>query len=247
MDIGLIQDGPTPGAWNMAVDEALLEAVADARNGGWLRFYQWDQPTVSLGYFQCYADRRQHLPSIQCPLVRRSTGGGAIIHADELTYSCCLPVSSHSHERSRALYRAFHDTFIEELASRGIHARICGDMPQDPASEEPFLCFLRRAKEDVLLGGSKILGSAQRRRHRGLLQHGSVLLKSTECSPELRGLEDIAGIRLEPGELAVRWASRIADRLGVQLHPSVLGSAEAGRAERWREDRFQHEGWTRKR
>ncbi len=82
----LIVDPPQAGAWNMAVDEALLESAVA---GGLpvFRLYQWSEPTLSLGYFQAVADRQQHPASHGCPLVRRRSGGGAILHAHELTYA----------------------------------------------------------------------------------------------------------------------------------------------------------------
>ena len=84
MDTGrLIIDSPAEGAWNMAVDEALLDSCS--RTGmPTLRFYQWSKATLSLGYFQRHRDREQHVASRDCPLVRRSTGGRAIIHDQEL-------------------------------------------------------------------------------------------------------------------------------------------------------------------
>ena len=75
----LIIDPPASGAWNMAVDEALLIDAADSGIAT-LRFYQWDVPTLSLGYFQAYDDRHQHAASGDCVCVRRQTGGGAIVH-----------------------------------------------------------------------------------------------------------------------------------------------------------------------
>src|ERR1700690_2091076 len=86
----LIVDPPGEGAWNMALDEALLEA---AQNEGiaTLRFYSWREATLSLGYFQGAADRRLHQASADCASVRRASGGGAILHDCELTYSIALP------------------------------------------------------------------------------------------------------------------------------------------------------------
>jgi hypothetical protein len=90
VDIRLIIDPPQNGAWNMAVDEALLlDAIEDG--SATLRFYQWSEPTLSLGYFQRYADRNQHHASRNCAIVRRQSGGGAILHDRELTYSLVLP------------------------------------------------------------------------------------------------------------------------------------------------------------
>ncbi len=75
----LIIDPPAAGRWNMAVDEALLLSAASRRTVT-LRVYQWEVPTLSLGYFQPHAQREQHASSRHCPLVRRATGGGAIVH-----------------------------------------------------------------------------------------------------------------------------------------------------------------------
>src|SRR2546421_118466 len=74
-----VVDPPADGAWTMAVDEALLEATE--RDGlATIRFYEWSEPTLSLGYFQAHAERRLHTASAACTLVRRTSGGGAILH-----------------------------------------------------------------------------------------------------------------------------------------------------------------------
>ncbi|MEM6330787.1 MAG: lipoate--protein ligase family protein, partial [Planctomycetota bacterium] len=86
----LIVDPPQPGARNMAVDEALLDAAA-AGAGATLRLYRWSSPTLSLGYFQPLAARAAHPASAGCPCVRRHSGGGAIVHDHELTYSLAVP------------------------------------------------------------------------------------------------------------------------------------------------------------
>ena len=74
----------------MAVDEALVDDAA-ARGTCWLRFYGWAEPTLSLGYFQGHEERLAHRPSRQCPVVRRMSGGGAILHDAEITYSLAIP------------------------------------------------------------------------------------------------------------------------------------------------------------
>jgi lipoate-protein ligase A len=243
MDVRLIYHPPASGVWNMAVDEALHEMTCKTGQTGWLRFYRWEQPTLSLGYFQQHTDRQQHPPSLSCPLVRRSTGGGAILHAEELTYSLCVPLASHLDQRSQGLYQAVHETFIDELASRGIPARICGENNGTPVDKEPFLCFLRRSDFDILLGGHKVVGSAQRRRRLGLLQHGSVLLRSTRQSPELAGIEDISGICMDPWELARRWSHRIADRLQLRMDTVEFGDEVLQLARQWSAKRFAREDW----
>ncbi len=130
METRLICDGPADGVWNMAVDEALLETVGDgptsnaARVGmpaAVLRFYRWSPATLSLGYFQGASERAGHAASRDCPWVRRASGGGAILHDHELTYSFATAVANGlgGHE---ALYDAFHDTLVETLAAWGVRA-----------------------------------------------------------------------------------------------------------------------------
>ncbi len=101
IEFRLLIDPPAPGAWNMAVDEVLLDWSAQSGGYAW-RFYRWDEPTLSLGYFQPYEDRQRHPPSRACPAVRRATGGGAILHDAELTYSLAVPAGSPLANRRQA-------------------------------------------------------------------------------------------------------------------------------------------------
>ena len=117
-DVRLIIDPPRRGPWNMAVDEALLMDAVENGNAT-LRFYQWSEPTLSLGYFQRYADREQHAASRNCAVVRRQTGGGAILHDRELTYSLVLPPGHPLAAMRRSLYDAVHQAFIAALSRRG--------------------------------------------------------------------------------------------------------------------------------
>ena len=118
----LLIDPPADGAWNMAVDEVLLKAAAAGRCC--FRFYRWQVPTLSLGYFQAIDDRRRHVASFGCPVVRRSSGGGAIVHDRELTYSVALPGEHPLAMGRMLLYQAVHQTLIEVLAAAGIQAEI---------------------------------------------------------------------------------------------------------------------------
>jgi lipoate-protein ligase A len=247
MDCRLIFDAPAEGAWNMAMDEALLESVGRAGQGGCLRFYGWEVPTVSLGYFQHCADRRTHESSCSCPLVRRATGGGAIVHDLELTYSYTTVVGTHVGSELSALYEAFHATLVEELMRYAVAARLCRSPAKRPREQEPFLCFQRRAERDVLVGDAKIAGSAQRR-HRGtLLQHGSVLLRRSAAAPELEGIMELSSVRIDPKELAECWAVRVARSLGLTLRTGAASAHEVEAAQRFRVAQFADSGWTKRR
>lgn len=247
MECRLIFDAPAAGVWNMAMDEALLESAGRAGQGSCLRFYAWEVPTLSLGYFQHAADRATHAASCVCPAVRRATGGGAILHDVELTYSYTTAVGTHISSDLAALYDAFHAALVEELARYAVAARLCRTPLKRPREQEPFLCFQRRAERDVLVGDAKIAGSAQRR-HRGmLLQHGSVLLQRSSAAPELVGIAELASVSIDPEELGECWARRVAGKLGLTLRPAAATADECHAAERFQHEQFANPGWTNRR
>ena len=239
----LLYTRPASGAWNMAVDEVLWQWCS--RTGGccW-RFYRWEQPTVSLGYFQTYEDREQHAASLACPIVRRLSGGGAIVHDAELTYSVVAPLSPAMAVQRQALYAAVHGTLIETLAEFGVTASLCGDTPGAAASPRPFLCFQRRSPGDVLVGTTKVAGSAQRRSQSAVLQHGSVLWARSPAAPEADGLKE-CGITVETiDELASGWLVRLAQRLHLTWVPEPLCIEERRLATELAAKRYLAESWT---
>ncbi len=211
------------GAANMALDEALLDLVTADPSSAALRTYGWSEPTLSLGYFQTVAEAESDPRWRGVPLVRRPTGGGAIWHDREITYALAVP---HGHPLARAsgdLYRAVHSAIAGALNEfhagarrRGGDGRVVG------ASRRPFLCFTDRDPEDVVVDGSKVVGSAQRRRAGAVLQHGSVLLSRSPRTAELPGASDLAAV---PVALET-WSGLIVRRV-----PAALGFV--GLVERW--------------
>jgi lipoate-protein ligase A len=168
-----VLDGPT----NMARDEALLTLVGAGDAPPTLRTYRWSGPTISLGYFQPYAAYAAlDPPAGGLPVVRRQTGGGAILHDRELTYSITLPLNHPLIAGNpNVLYELAHDTVIACLRSRGLEAHRGGETDGSGSARGPFFCFARRHRFDVLLGGDKLVGSAQRRTRHAVLQHGSIM------------------------------------------------------------------------
>jgi lipoate-protein ligase A len=212
-------DPPAPGAWNMAFDEALLERAAQGTTAV-LRFYQWSEPTLSLGYFQRFADRYTHEPSGDCTSVRRASGGGAILHDRELTYSLTLPAGHHFSRRANDLYRISHQALVEALADGGISTMLHEPDDSPPTSHdraEPFMCFARRTRGDVLVNQWKVAGSAQRRSRSAVLQHGSIFLGQSKFAPELPGLLELTGRSIVAKDLADRIQSRLAVHLGCEF------------------------------
>jgi lipoate-protein ligase A len=243
-NLRVIHDPPASGVWNMAVDEMMLETVA-ASGQPTLRFYEWEEPTLSLGYFQPLAERESHTASRKCPVVRRSTGGGAIVHDQELTYSIALPIGDRWSTEATALYDTFHGGLVAALEKQGIIATLC---PRTIQSLNPeFLCFQRRAKGDVLVGNHKTAGSAQRRRQGAMLQHGSVVLRQSACAPEVLGLSE-AGLQVPAMELKALWLHEI-ERAWAGCCPIAgdWSAAETELAERVKESRFSSISWLARR
>jgi lipoate-protein ligase A len=208
----IVDPHPMTGAFNMAMDSTLLDLAAH-RNRSVLRIYRWQEPTVTLGYFQA-ASLSEDIPFPGLPVVRRLSGGGAILHHHELTYSCILPDSHPVRDDPSMLYSILHQALIQLLAECGAPATLRsehpghhaltslhntpahspGTAPASPAAmaAEPFLCFLRSNPNDIVhCSGPKITGSAQRRRRGVILQHGSILLQASPHAPQIPGLLDL--------------------------------------------------------
>lgn len=225
--VHVILDKPQSGAWNMAVDEALLEE--SLRTGAiFLRLYRWSEPTVSLGHFQKQAELKRDPRLANLPSVRRLSGGGAILHHHEQTYSCCVPPSHRLALQPYQLYEEIHAVVVSWLTECDIQVTARGD--NSDQNDEPFLCFLRAAAPDLIVSGHKILGSAQRRRRGAVLQHGSLLLEASEHAPELLGLRELAptnpDTNMEWDQVALRLARCLgrADFIG-ELPESVRTKA----------------------
>ncbi len=242
--IRLIIDGPERGSWNMAVDEALLQTAKQTGHTTF-RLYRWKEPTLSLGYFQRAGARDTHLPSRHCPLVRRSTGGGAILHDRELTYTLAAPMAALTDRSVHHWYRIVHTTLVTALAMWDVETHLCSET--DPSRERAFLCFQRRAQGDVLFHGAKVAGSAQRRCRGALMQHGSLLLDRSEAAPELPGIRQLTANRLETPCFLAYWLRCLARRLGIQWRHASLDASERELARALEQERFGRPKWTLRR
>ena len=223
----------------MAVDEAILETtVEDPSRPATLRWYRWLEPTVSLGYFQAHRERPPELT--QLPFVRRITGGGAILHDQELTYSLILPAGTWSRETAQALVQQFHHCFVEAIEDH-LSSALCSD--QAIASEESaYLCFRRRSPTDVVAGKDKVLGSAQRLRRGALLQHGSILLARSAYAPDLAGLYDRQP-ELATCDLVDAISDRLACKRGLDCQVDKLSDAECQRAIHLSRTKYEDPRW----
>jgi lipoate-protein ligase A len=177
-----LNSGACPAAFNMALDEALLESMSRLGRPV-LRFYGWTEPAATFGYFQKYADveRTTHLR----PLIRRSTGGGIVPHDADWTYSLAFPPGHEWHSlKAEESYRRVHEWIQSAFAKLNMETELA-PRSQKSAIRNPqsaIGCFVGHEKFDVLWHGGKIAGAAQRRNQLGLLIQGSVQSRSIGIS-----------------------------------------------------------------
>lgn len=196
----LLLDGPAPGPWNMGVDEALL---ASAIRGGppTLRFYTWDGAWLSLGYGQrAGAARRAACARAGVGVVRRSTGGRAVLHGGDLTYALAAPAPLLPADL-RACYGLVAEALLAGLRALGAEVERTPGAP-GRSGREAFDCFAGPAPDELCAAGRKLVGSAQRRARGGILQHGSIRVRPDTA--EARAAAGLApGAATSLGELGI--------------------------------------------
>lgn len=241
----LLDDGPLGGAVNMARDEALLTLVGAGDSPPTLRLYRWREPTISLGYFQQYADVVELPPPAgDLPVVRRLTGGGAILHDLELTYSITIPSKHPLNEGGpNRLYQLAHDALINCLRALGLTTSRCGFTDDSSAARGPFFCFERRHCFDVLYQHEKLAGSAQRRTRTAVLQHGSIVLgnrfaQQPTARPPVEPAPTIAAV-------AARFPECFAAEATAILEPGSWSDSELALAEQL-SAKYAGDDWTRR-
>ncbi len=280
----ILIDAATDGGRNMAIDEALLHAVGRGLSGPTLRLYRWERATLSLGYSQKLAALAdQPLLVRSMPLVRRVTGGGAILHDREMTYCLALPLADASAVgeifclagAAADMYGRMHGFLaqaVDRLGRQGVAtrpgftaARLAGDAAATDTAEgggatkadagkparptnaadggcatnmaqgevragaapagKAFLCFERHSSLDLMMGGDKLAGSAQRRSKHALIQHGSLVLRSHPAQPS-QAVERITGRHITFEEMASALLSVLRAE-GLELEHGQLTQSES--------------------
>ena len=226
----IVDETPMSGRFNMAMDAAMLELGA-TRDVSVIRIYRWCEPTVSVGYFQGSSNQKES-PFPGLPAVRRLSGGGAILHDLEITYSCTLPASHPVRQDPSELYGIIHRSLIKLLRECGAEFMLRSDFDANQLAKlrnelasgnknkhpnaEPFLCFLRSNPNDIVHeSGTKIVGSAQRRRKGITLQHGSILLSASQVCPDVKGILQLAK-EFDTIQFSSRLPGMIADSIAQE-------------------------------
>ncbi|MEW6750278.1 MAG: lipoate--protein ligase family protein [Candidatus Latescibacterota bacterium] len=249
----LLDTGVGSGARNMAVDDALARLMAAGAGEPVLRLFAWDPPAISFGYGQ---DPARQVDLERCAragvdLVRRPTGGRAVLHWEELTYSVICP---DSHPRLggpvEETYRSIGECLVAGLRRLGVNAsleRVSGPSGTSHQQRVTAPCFSSTARWEIKCRGRKLIGSAQRRLDGVILQHGSLLLGPAHRRlPELlAGLSEdgrrqwvgtLQEHSVELGEclcgppdvrrLSTCLVEGFEERLEARLHPECLTPAE---------------------
>jgi lipoate-protein ligase A len=224
------------GAANMAVDHALLESV-QAGAAPILRFYRWSAPTLSFGRNQPARgiyDQASHVQK-----VRRPTGGLAVLHDREVTYSVAIPVAALG--GPRATYLAINQALLCGLQQLGVPAELSPSLPRSRfGAVQP--CFAEPAEGEVVAQGRKLVGSAQRYERRVILQHGSILLSNDQPAGAI-GLDELLKTVPAVTEISAALRAAFGAVCGTCLAPAELSRRELERAGQL-EELYASESWT---
>lgn len=263
----LLHTPPSAGAWNMAADEAILEHIYRGESKPTLRLYAWNPPCLSLGYAQSLKDVDiTRLNSRGWEVVRRMTGGRAILHTDELTYSVTgsadEPILAggvlESYNRlSKALLHAVRKLSLPVEVKENADA---------PATKKPNpVCFEVPSTYEITVNGRKLIGSAQARKKEGVLQHGSLPLTSdltricdalvfeTETAREnakerllarATTVESVLGAEVSWSRAAEAFVQGFETELNIRFERGEMSPAEIRRAEELVKEKYAHPSWT---
>ncbi len=263
----LIISEPADGAWNMAVDEAILEAVSSNKAIPTLRLYSWQPACLSLGFSQSIQDvDLQRLKDRGWGLVRRLTGGRAILHTDELTYAIIAPIGEPLVAGSLLeSYNRIARGLLKVLEKIDLTVDINAHIPGLNSNAAGPVCFEIPSAYEITFQGKKLIGSAQARRKQGVLQHGSiplfgdlgritqVLVYSGEKERQLAierllkratNIETISGNKLDWDSVAKVFIEAISPELGLDLIKEELTEKELKRAQELVESKYAQPEWT---
>jgi lipoate-protein ligase A len=264
----LLYTPPSRGAWNMAVDESILEHLHRDEALPTLRLYSWDPPCLSLGHAQHFADiDMTRLKSQGWEVVRRVTGGRAILHTDELTYS----VTGSAEEPVLAggileSYNRLAQALMYAMHELGLPVEMKEDVGHTKSvSHINPVCFEVPSTYEITVNGKKLIGSAQARKKEGVLQHGSLpltgdltricqaLVFKDEAAREVAAqrllarattVQSVIGVETAWETAAQAFVHGFEAQLGINFQRGELSQSESERAEELVKEKYAHPSWT---
>jgi lipoyl(octanoyl) transferase len=265
----LLYTPPSSGAWNMAVDESILEHIHRGESQPTLRLYSWNPPCLSLGHAQSFADvDMERVKSNGWEVVRRMTGGRAILHTDELTYS----VTGSAEEPVLAggileSYNRLAQALMFAMRELGLPVEIKEEEVSRALGETNPVCFEVPSTYEITVNGKKLIGSAQARKKEGVLQHGSLpltgdlkricqaLIFKDETARENAAqrlltrattVESITGVETDWETAAQAFVHGFEAQLGIHFQRGEMSQSESERAEELVKGKYAHPSWTEK-
>jgi len=257
---------PAHGAWNMAVDESILEHIGRGASLPTLRLYAWDPACLSLGHAQPFSDVDvNRLKQHGWEVVRRATGGRAILHTDELTYSVIAPSNE---PRVEGSVLESYNRLAQALLLAVKNLEIPVEMKEGKASESATpnpVCFEVPSTYEITVNGKKLIGSAQARKKEGVLQHGSLPLTGdltricqalvfenesarAEASQRLleraTTVESALGVEISWEKAKRAFVHAFEAQLGLSFESGELSESESKRAEALVKEKYDHPSWT---
>jgi lipoate-protein ligase A len=254
----LIYSPALSGAWNMAIDEAMLLAHAAGLTPPTLRLYRWQPPAVSLGLLQPFeAINEEACHQLGFDIVRRPSGGGAVLHQHEITYAVVIDGRLCPYGSSvLSTYRWLAEGLKAGLKRLGVDISLPPlPYPTQPTSET--FCFVRLTDADLSVNGRKLAGSAQARKRNFLLQHGSIPLRlDIEAVERIFGsiererftcVEEVLKRNVSLDEFAEALVRGFSEALGVDFTVSDLTPLEYQLANLLFDHKYNTVSWTKER
>jgi lipoyl(octanoyl) transferase len=256
--IRVVFDDAGDGFWNMAVDEAILQSVIEGRSPPTLRFYGWKPACLSLGYFQ----RSDVVNRMKCrehsvDIVRRITGGRAVFHDQEFTYSFAMPVPQGNKGSILETFKVINGGIVKGLQGLGVRAVLHRREGRSVSAKSP-LCFSSPSHYEITVEGKKILGSAQVRRGGALLQQGSLPLRARKDMAEellkgdpdsldedggYAGLEEFLPTTFEREHLVYLIVQGFREIFSAGIDEALLTPDEIGGARSFYKDKYAQDSW----
>lgn len=263
----LLTTPPANGAWNMAVDEAILEHIHRGEAKPTLRLYSWNPPCLSLGHAQSFKDVDiARLRSHGWEVVRRVTGGRAILHTDELTYS----VTGSAEEPVLAggvleSYNRLAQALLHAVRELSVPVEMKEHAGESASQNLNPVCFEVPSTYEITVNGKKLVGSAQARKKEGVLQHGSLpltgdltricdaLVFESESAREMAKerllarattVESVLGVGIDWETAAQAFVRGFEAELGIQFEHGEMSQSESKRAEELVNEKYVHASWT---
>jgi lipoate-protein ligase A len=265
----LLITSPAQGAWNMALDESILEHIGRGESTPTLRLYAWTPACLSLGHAQPFAD--VDIPRLKergWEVVRRATGGRAILHTDELTYSVIAPSDEPRVEGSvLESYNRLAQALLLAVKSLEIPVEMKDGVKQNDILRNNPVCFEVPSTYEITVDGKKLIGSAQARKKEGVLQHGSLPLtgdltricqalvfenESARENASKRLLERATTVESALGrEISWETAAQafihaFEAQLGLSFERGELSESESTRTDELVSEKYDHPAWTKR-